>query len=173
MKTYELLCVLPGTLAESEVEPVSTAIQTSIAERGGTVELFTDLGKTRLSYPMKHIRYGYFRLCRFSAEPKDVVEIDRRLRMMKDVLRVFLTTLNPKNAGMNTIQFMPTLHSERGEAAAGSPEAALASVSLPEDMKPQPVSSVHTEKGEDKRVKLEDIDKKLDEILENDIASQL
>lgn len=176
MHTYELLCVLPGTLAETEVEPAAAAVKALITDRGGMVRSFDDLGKTRLSYPMKHIRYGYFRLCRFDAEPKNVSEISKRLDMMETLLRAFVTKLTPGRPALSIIHFAATAQTaERGEAASVFAEAKPGPARVETDIPIfAPSHTPVSEKPlEEKRVKMEDIDKKLDEILEKDITDQL
>ena len=90
MKKYELLFVLPGTLSENEVAPAAEKIKAIVEKAGSKNVKLQDLGKSRIAYPVKHIRYGYFQLCNFEAEPANVLEISNTLRLIPEVLRAML-----------------------------------------------------------------------------------
>ncbi len=172
MQQYELLFVLPGTLAEGEVTPVVDAVKAAISEKGGTVKSMDDMGKSRLAYPMKHIRYGYFRLCRFDAEQAAMPAIEQKLRLNNDILRILLKKQG--KGAVLPVQFVSPISSvERDQPRdqeMGAPE--------PRKEREMTVPEAHVAKeaapvAETKKIQPEDIDKKLDEILEKDIASQL
>ncbi|HOX60544.1 MAG TPA: 30S ribosomal protein S6 [Candidatus Magasanikbacteria bacterium] len=95
-KNYELLFILPGTLTEDEVVPNVAKVK-SVLESGKAENIqVTDMGKNRLAYPIKHIRYGYFEMARFEADSLDVVAISNKLRLMPELLRTVVKTYNPK-----------------------------------------------------------------------------
>lgn len=90
MTNYELLFVLPGTLAETEVATSLEKVKTMITD-GGVADLVVhDVGKNRLAYPINHIRYGYFSIARFSAEESAINAIKEKLRLSGEVLRMLL-----------------------------------------------------------------------------------
>lgn len=96
MKHYEMLCVLPGTLAEDEITPVVKQVEEIIAEFGGTNVTVEDRGKSRLAHPIKHIRYGYFQLVQFEAGPEAIAQINAKTKLMKELLRALITIFNPE-----------------------------------------------------------------------------
>ncbi|HYE59921.1 MAG TPA: 30S ribosomal protein S6 [Candidatus Kapabacteria bacterium] len=173
MQQYELLCILPGTLAETDVPPVVDAIAAVITTNNGKILSMDDMGKSRLAYPMKHIRYGYFRVCRFEAEPKDLPEMQKKLRLMHQLLRALITKVDLRAPEMKTIQFASTVirdSAEEGMPMAKSEERTLSPVA---GIKEEDVVAPVAEKKEEKKNTLEDIDKRLDEILEEDLAKDL
>lgn len=87
MKQYELLCVLRGTLSEEEVGSVIASVKEMIQKFEGEVINHKDMGKRRIAYPIKHIRYGYFHLVHFDAMPEQVPGIQGKLRIMSELLR--------------------------------------------------------------------------------------
>lgn len=93
MKKYELLLVLPGTLDEKEVGKLVQEIKESVGANSQDVEL-NNLGKVRLAYPIKQIRYGYYYTLVFNAEPEAVKVISEKLRMRADVLRSMISHFN-------------------------------------------------------------------------------
>jgi small subunit ribosomal protein S6 len=173
MQQYELLCVLPGTLTEEEVKPILDDVHAVITGKGGKVLSVDDMGKSRLAYPMNHIRYGYFRLCRFEADEANVTEIQQKLRLQKQLLRAFITKQDGKAGSLRVIHFAtPSAVFAHDRDMAPAMPAPREMVAAPELIVPASVVNEQT-KSEDKPVDLEDIDKKLDEILERDITTGL
>ena len=93
MKKYELLLVLPGTLDEKEAGKLVQEIKESVSANSQDVEL-SNLGKVRLAYPIKQIRYGYYYTLVFSAEPAAVKIISDKLKLRTDVLRSMISHFN-------------------------------------------------------------------------------
>lgn len=93
MQKYELLLVLPGTLDEQEVAVRSGEIAALVGEYGANATV-TNLGKNRLAYPIKQIRYGYFYTLVFEAEAEKVSALQKKLRLNREVLRAMITHFN-------------------------------------------------------------------------------
>ncbi len=173
MQSYELLFILPGTLAETDVPPVAAKIKETVETSGGTEVAMHDLGKSRLAYPMKHIRYGYFHLVYFTAPAERLPEVQEKLRLMTQPLRIMLGKVDEKRKAMSAkIDVVTDVHEARlaamaarqardGELAFHEREAKPVAPLAPA----QPTST----KAED--INMKDIDKKLDELLESDIAN--
>ncbi len=146
MKKYELLLVLPGTLDDKEVANHSQEVLELVKAGAQDVEM-NNLGKMRLSYPIKQIRYGYYYTVVFNAEPKDVKILEEKLRLRTDVLRGIITHFNTNITAAKKIAYSTN---ELGvttmiEKTAANDQA----------------------KEEKKEVDLKDIDQKLNEILDN------
>lgn len=93
MSKYELLLVLPGTLDDAQAKAKSEEIQELVRAHGSDVELHI-LGKNRLAYPIKHIRYGYFYTLVFSAEPTEVKNLEAQLSLSRELLRTIISHFN-------------------------------------------------------------------------------
>lgn len=96
MKNYELLCVFPGTLGEEEVAPLVAEVNAVLTASGATSITSEDRGKSRLAYPIKHIRYGYFTVFAFQGEPTVVPQAQAKLRLVTSVLRAMINEFNPE-----------------------------------------------------------------------------
>lgn len=103
MQNYELLLILPGTLSEDETDPLLQKVSKIIEDAGGINLSIEKIEKRRLAYPIKHIRYGYFNLIYFDAEPEAVVQVGEKLGLVSELLRVLLQKSKP-NTG-RTIEF--------------------------------------------------------------------
>ncbi len=93
MKKYELFLVLPGTLEEGEVQKKIEEIKKFVEENVQEATL-SSLGKNRLSYPVKQIRYGYFYTITFLSEGANVTTLRAKLALRRDILRSIITHFN-------------------------------------------------------------------------------
>jgi small subunit ribosomal protein S6 len=194
MKKYELLFVLPGTLSENEVAPAAEKIKAVVEKSGSKNVKMQDLGKSRIAYPIKHIRYGYFQLCQFETEPKNLSEINNTLRLMADLLRFVINVKHGEGVAIDKISAISDVtvreltgqvksfeeqkeqrseEKEKGkekEKVVEVAEEVAASHQLDKPKaKAKAKSKVKTEtKAEN--INLEDIDKKLDELLDTNIG---
>ncbi len=156
LKKYELLLVLPGTLDEKEAGKQVQEIKDLVSSGAQDVEL-NNLGKVRLAYPIKQIRYGYYYTLVFNAEPEAVGVISGKLKLRSDVLRSMITIFNtnvttPKKIVYSTNEVGVTTMIEKEESAVAEPKS----------------SPVVKEISEEKKVDLKDIDEKLNAILDNE-----
>jgi len=156
MKKYELLLVLPGTLDEKEAEVRSNEILTLVKEFDEKVEMIT-MGKMRLAYPIKQIRYGYFYTLIFSVESKELKVLQEKLGLTRDLLRALVSVHNPNFSSSQKLSYTTN---EIGVTTMNNEE----SVSEEEKFE-------HTEKQTENKVSIQDIDKKLDDILSGNIIS--
>jgi small subunit ribosomal protein S6 len=169
MQNYELLFILPGTLAEDEVKPLVAKVKETVEAVGGKEYVAEDMGKSRLAYPIDHIRYGYFQLAHFQAETKEVAAIEKKLRLLNNLLRVLIQKYDPSKKAQR-ITFADQI-------SADQPAFVPTPVSLSEENEASlniqshtvPVKEEKKTKKSSAKVSLDDIDKKLDEILEIDI----
>lgn len=164
-----MLVVLPGTLSETEAEPVIQTIKET-SERYGATELkLHNMGKSRLAYPMKHIRYGYFYIAQFAADPAAAKEIQSRVRLLSNILRLVMRvekdgtasdlsklTLTPLAAVVSVDENGVPVRDAKREVARVAAQA--------------PAVEVVAAKAPTKAVSMEEIEQKLDQILDPDLA---
>src|SRR3989344_7041489 len=85
---YEMLYIIANKYSENEVPAIQEKIKKLIADQGGQIDLTDNWGKRRLAYPIKHWRYGYYQLLRFTLTATEQLEkINRNLRLDEQVLR--------------------------------------------------------------------------------------
>ena len=165
MKKYELLLTLPGTLDDNEVEQeVQKAVE--VVKEYSDNQKINSLGKIRLAYPIKQIRYGYFYTVVFETDGEGTKAINKKLRLNKNLLRAILNSYNEK------VDIKKTLATT---ASSSTPKAETKEkVSLDDVIEEKkPTESKKEAKPAQKavnsktKVDLEDIDKKLDEILDS------
>lgn len=166
MKKYELLLVLPGTLDEQEAQNRSNEILSFVKENSEQAEI-SPMGKMRLAYPIKQIRYGYFYTIVFNAEVAGLKVLQTKLGLMRDLLRAMFTDFNvPYNPAQKATYGAPSVDFALAEEAT-KPEYRSAP-----KMEKAVVEEKLVEKTEkEEKVDMEAIDKKLDEILAGNIIA--
>lgn len=142
LKHYEMLCVLPGTLAEDELAPMVQSISQVLGNYNAQHVSVEDMGKSRLAYPIKNIRYGYFQLFRFELEATDVSKMEQSIRLLGNLLRVVIQVSDPSKEKMYTLAADPTALSapkkERGEGDRGDRRPARNTEPKTEEVVKQP-----------------------------------
>ncbi len=170
MNKYELLYLVPTQYTDDEVVEIKTKIAGLLEKLGGTIISNEVLGKIRLAYPINKIRHGSYVLVYFDAEGEAIKELDRQLSLAEELLRHTIVT-RPEGAENRTFEissYVAPLSEEakeqsRMDAPARSKKPAPAPVAAP---LPSPKPSATS--AEESKMSMEELDKKLDEILEGD-----
>ena len=160
MLTYELLLVLPGTLDEIAAETRSREIEAVVNEHGSDTRL-TAMGKNRLAYPVKQIRYGYFYTLVFRSEATAVKALEQKLSLVRDLLRTMITYFNTDVATLAKVSY-----ATNGAGVTTMTERVLTGIDT--DAMPGEKLAAVAPKKEEKPADLEEINKKLDDILSGD-----
>ena len=149
---YELLIVIPAQYSETELPGIFEALIKHVAASGAQVTGSSDLGKQKLAYQIGQARFGHMLLVKLEAEKAVAKTLNEQMRLRGEVIRHMLTEV---------IRHMLTKVEER---------APVKPRRVPELIKREPVfatvasSNSPSVKKEDK-LTLEDLDRKLDEIL--------
>lgn len=172
MQKYELLLILPGTLDDKEVEARSQEIINIVKEHGSDVSI-ESMGKNRLAYPIKQIRYGYYFAINFKADTKEVKVLENKLNLMRDVLRAIISHFNVEISAQQKLAYTQPQAVEAKEVSeevvvAVAPKAV---VTMEEKAAQAPTSKVA--KKADKELDLEQINKKLDDLMAGDVSSNV
>lgn len=181
MNHYELLYVLPGTLTETEAQEQADKAGAIITKQGGTIIEAHNMGKSRLAYPIKHIRYGYFHLVYFSLEPTDLVKTERPIRLLGQALRMVIRAYDPERNPIDISKFVlnpqtqsainaeeATVARRTRPAASNTPTETTPSSTDEKPAKDKEIATKTTTESSD--ISFEQIDEKLDELLEKDLS---
>ena len=87
MKAYELLFFVAPSTDEETRTAVMKRIETTISDAKGTVDNVDNWGKRKLAYEINGLTDGGYTLVDFHADPADVAELDRILRITDTVVR--------------------------------------------------------------------------------------
>jgi len=87
MKAYELLFIVAPTLEEEVRASVLTRIENTITAGEGTIDNVDEWGKRKLAYEINGLAEGEYILIDFHADPANIAELDRILRINDNVVR--------------------------------------------------------------------------------------
>ena len=141
MQTYELLYLLPATFSEEELPGIREKIRRLLEKHNGKVLLEDSLGKRRFAYPIKKHRNGYYLTFDFELESSALKTPGQDIALAPEVLR-HLVTIKEKQPMVQRRRPMLT----------DAPTTPVA----------RPTTKYDAEK---EKVKLENLDEKLDELL--------
>ena len=153
--TYELLYIIPAKFTDQENEDIVSKISKVVEKTGAKITRNENLGKLKLAYPIQHVRHGFYILVEFGAESQTIKDIDRELRLLPEILRHQVLSIKAK-AQSKEIKMVSYEAPTPGETR--RPKA-IPRVKPKEEPKQAPK----------KKIDLEELDKKLDEILDKDI----
>ena len=87
MNKYELAVVVNAKIEDEERAAVIEKVQAYITRFGGTVSGVDEWGKKRLAYEIQKMREGYYYFIHFESESTCPAEVEKRIRIMDNVLR--------------------------------------------------------------------------------------
>lgn len=158
---YELLYILPARHTDTELPEVQAKITALIEASGAKIARNESAGKLKLAYPIKNNRYGQFFIVYFDA-PKDVMQkLNETLRLSADLGRYQISKATmPEKETMKILSFDDAKSRAREDRAAaptyrGAPASA--------DVAPEAAPAVAAKAAAS--LSMEDLDKKLDQIL--------
>jgi len=160
MRKYEVFTIIPGTLSEQEVQPVVERVAAVIKDAGVEAVETKALGKMKIAFPIKHVRYGYFYNFFFDAEPESAQTINQKLRIEEHLLRALVRTFDPQQRKREL-----TVEKQR-PAAEEKEERTDEHIEEPKQIEAPVAATPHTT---DEKIDMEEIGKKVDKLLEEDL----
>lgn len=186
--TYQLTYIVPADAADfKELEKIIIAINAQIAELGGIIknpisglierqfnesfrsdkeiqrimtEQKADIFKHRLAYPVKHHRYGYYVSIVFDLEEKKcdaaLKSVHSKLKADKNILRTLINSYDAANIEKQVDKKEKFKIKEKDRAKANK-------IDKKEKINSEPKKTLLVE--DPKKTKIEDLDKKLEQIL--------
>ena len=87
MKAYEMLFFVDPTITNEARAGVMKRIEVALTENGGQVDNVDNWGKRKLAYEIDKLTEGDYTLVNFHADPTQIAELDRVLRINDAVKR--------------------------------------------------------------------------------------
>ena len=87
MKAYELLYFVDPQATEEARAGATKRIDVAITENGGKIDNVEDWGKRKLAFEIDKLTEGDYTLIDFHADPTQIAELDRVLRINDAVKR--------------------------------------------------------------------------------------
>ena len=87
MNKYELVLVVNAKIEDDARAAVVEKAKAYVTRFGGTVTEVEDWGKKKLAYEIQHMKEGFYYFIQFEAEATCPAELEKRVRIMDNVLR--------------------------------------------------------------------------------------
>ncbi len=158
MSRYELLYIIPATHAENEVQPVIDGVTEALKKAGAKIGRNDMVGKLKLAYPVNHIRHGYYVIVDIDAEAADLDKIEDTLRLHSDVIRHQIAVKNVKARPVFKLTSVEDIERDKARNTLAR-----------ETTRTRQSAAAPRAEGKKVEVNMEEIDQKLDKILEGKI----
>lgn len=172
---YELLYIVPARFTDQEIIPIQEKMKQIFLDLDGKIVFDEAWGRKRFAYPIRQQYHGYYFLLRFDLAKGNLKEANRKIRLLNEVMRYQIVATTAKTAEEISKERQEkqkrllkieqeeqeTLKKQKDEQR----KTALTKL-VPKSIQ-KPIKTQMMDKKEDEnKVNLEDLDKKLDEILD-------
>jgi ribosomal protein S6 len=197
MKNYEILLIINPQFSDEEVPSVLEGVFEIIKRNSGEIKEHKILGRNKLAYPIKRAKFGIYVLTQMEIDPLQMEKLGKEITMMPEILRLDVSNevskgdfsfkpFGTKELNETEVSGMPAreenVHPEH-KASDGNAESAVenfdaaqpvAAVEVPEKLVEEPevapaIAEDAEKKAKDSKASLDELDKKLDEILKEEI----
>ena len=86
MKKYEVMFIV-DIANEEVIQAAVKLVQDTIVRIGGTETKGDEWGKRRLAYEVKHQNEGYYVVIDFEADPSQIADLDRIIKIHEEIIR--------------------------------------------------------------------------------------
>ena len=86
MKKYEVMFIV-DIANEEVIQAAVKLVQDTITRIGGTVVKVDEWGRRHLAYEVKHQNEGYYVVIDFEADPSQIAELDRIIKIHEEIIR--------------------------------------------------------------------------------------
>ncbi len=93
MKKYELMFIV-NVADEEVIRSAVELVRNTIGKIGGTVDKEDEWGKRQLAYEVKHQTEGYYVVVDFQADPAEIKELDRVIKIHEEIIRHIIVKLD-------------------------------------------------------------------------------
>jgi small subunit ribosomal protein S6 len=146
IRQYELICILEPHLEGADLDNFKQSFEKIVSDNKGQIIHFMDPEKRDLVYPINKQKQGIYLISHISLEPENIANISKELKTNKNVLRSLITVLEtPSEPKFEKPKVKKLLKTKK------TPSYTKTQESKPAD--------------KDDKIKLEEIDKKLDELV--------
>ncbi len=137
MKRYELTYLLSPDLSDEDIKNLSEKIKNFVQEEAGNIEKITEPSREKLGYPIKKKKEAFLITLNFSLNPEGLANLEKKLKSESQIFH-YLILVKKRPEGIATKEALP---------------------------RRKKLSRVTKRITEPKKAELEEIDKKIEEIL--------
>ena len=161
IQKYEILIILPLTATDEELKEQAGKVEERIKAAGANVVSSAPLTKGKLPYRIKNNHQGYFHSIQFEMDPDSVNKFRRDLQLAGETLRFSISKVEGEFK-----PFIATAPQVRKHVSSKRAELPKEAIVKSIESKPMASEDLVQEKTSTQKVSMEEIDKKLEKILE-------
>src|SRR5436190_22978417 len=120
-RQYELVYILPPDTTEQQVTELHQQVEGVVSRMSGQIEKTENWGRKRLAYDIGHNKEGVYVLDVINGSGELMKEIDRRLKVMDQVLRHMIVRVDEEKKVVERTQTKRRTESERRRVKRGLP----------------------------------------------------
>ena len=120
-RQYELIYILPPDTAEQQVTELHGQVEAVVSRMHGQIANTENWGRKRLAYEIGHHKEGVYVLEVINGSGELMKELDRRLRVMDQVLRHMVVRVDQEKKVVDRTQTKRRTESERRRVKRGLP----------------------------------------------------
>ncbi len=159
--------IVPTQYTDAEVGEIQARVAGMLEKIGAKILRNEMVGKIRLAYIINKVRHGSYVLVHFDADPSLMKEFNRQMELNDEVLRHTILTREPgaENKKVELTAYVAPL-SDEGKRVEQKP-------ALVREKPVAAAEAVAPIDHADANMSIADLDKKLDEILEDDMSEKV
>src|SRR3990170_6604530 len=112
-RQYELVYILPPDTTEQAVAELHAQVEAVVSKMNGEIEKTDNWGRRRLAYEIAHQKEGVYVLDVINGSGELMKEIDRRLRVMDQVIRHMIVRVDQEKRVVERTRSKRQAESER------------------------------------------------------------
>jgi small subunit ribosomal protein S6 len=120
-RQYELVYLLPPDTTEQQVTELHQQIEAVVSRLNGQIDRTENWGRRRLAYEIAHHKEGVYVLEVITGSGELMKELDRRLKVMDQVLRHMVVRVDEEKKVVDRIRTKRQTESERRRVKRGLP----------------------------------------------------
>lgn len=155
MNHYEVVAIVAGTVSDEDLPKIQEDIHKELSGINAAIRSESSLGRRRLAYTIEKQQFGTYLVYQIDADAKDIATLERAFRLNPQIVRHLIVI---EKVLTNEQKAARTALKERLQAKRAVAESKVAAEARTAETKPQETLSK------------EQLDKKLDTILEEDIT---
>ena len=120
-RQYELVYLLPPDTTEQQVTELQQQIEAVVSRMNGRIDKTENWGRRKLAYEIAHHKEGVYVLDVISGSGELMKELDRRLRVMDQVIRHMVVRVDEETKVVERTRTKRQSESERRRVKRGLP----------------------------------------------------
>ena len=160
MNHYEIMYIVPLKAGAEESTATQDKVRAMLQAEGTKITLEDAMGKKKLAYPIEHIRHGSYVVIECDLEPELVKKVSDWLRLSSEILRFQIIAKKLK-----TPEQLAREKAFQEKLARMHAQTAVETKPEPEVVTVKPI----TKDTNKTKIQLDELDKKLEQILEEEV----